>query len=148
MSNLVGQTLGKYAIRRELGRGGMAAVYLAYQDDMAREVAVKVLPREFLYDQTFLERFRREARAIASLFHPRILPVYDFGESAGYTYLVMRYLDAGALTDRLGAGPLLRRSLRRVNPVSVWVCCTRLTAAAASSDQSKPSSANSFSKSM
>jgi tetratricopeptide (TPR) repeat protein/tRNA A-37 threonylcarbamoyl transferase component Bud32 len=101
MESLIGQTLGKYTIRQELGRGGMAAVFLAYQEDMDREVAIKVLPREFMYDQTFLERFKREARAIAKMTHPRILPVHDFGEDKGWTYIVMAHMGGGSLADRI-----------------------------------------------
>ncbi len=101
MESLIGQTLGKYTIRRELGRGGMAAVFLAYQEDMDREVAIKILPREFMYDQTFPERFRREARAIAKMTHPRILPVHDFGEDKGWTYIVMAHMGGGSLVDRI-----------------------------------------------
>lgn len=105
MESLIGQTLGKYTIRRELGRGGMAAVFLAYQEDMDREVAIKVLPREFMYDQTFLERFKREARAIARMTHPRILPVHDYGEDQGWTYIVMAHMGGGSLSDQIRRFP-------------------------------------------
>lgn len=99
IESLIGQTLGKYEIKHEIGRGGMAAVFLAHQSGMERDVAVKVLPRELSFDKTFVERFSREAKAIARLTHPRILPVHDYGEDQGWAYIVMTYLDAGSLAD-------------------------------------------------
>ncbi len=99
MSNLVGQTLGQYQIVDKIGRGGMANVYRAVQSSIGREVAVKVLPPEFLRDQTFLSRFTREVEVIASLQHPHILPVYDFGEQDGLPFIVMAYLPGGSLVD-------------------------------------------------
>lgn len=100
------QTIGRYQIKSKLGQGGMASVYHAFDPAFQREVAVKVLPPEFLNDATFRARFEREARTIAALEHPAIVPVYDVGEEAGQPYLVMRYMPGGALTKRLKAGPL------------------------------------------
>ncbi len=99
--DLIGQTLGQYEIKMLLGKGGMSTVYLAYQPTMDRSVALKVLPREFLHDETFLERFKREARTVARLEHLHILPVYDVGEDQGIPYIVMRYLSGGTLADLL-----------------------------------------------
>ncbi len=99
-------TIGRYQIKRELGRGGMATVYLAFDPRFDREVAIKVLPREFLHDAMFRARFEREAKLIAALEDPAIVPVYDFGEEAGQPYLVMRYMAGGSLSDRLRRGPL------------------------------------------
>ena len=99
--DLLGQTLGQYQIRALLGKGGMSTVYLAYQPAMDRLVAVKVLPREFLHDDTFLMRFQQEARTIARLEHLHILPVYDVGQDRGIPYLVTRYLPGGTLADLL-----------------------------------------------
>lgn len=106
--DLLGRTIGHYQILRELGRGGMATVYLARQTNMNRQVAIKVLPRHFLHDPTFLERFKREVQLIAELEHPHILPVYDFGEVDGIPYIVMRYLSGGSMLDLLidGLPPL------------------------------------------
>ncbi len=106
--DLIGRTIGHYQILRELGRGGMATVYLARQTNMNRQVAIKVLPRVFLHDPTFLERFKREVQLIAELEHPHILPVYDFGEVDGIPYIVMRYLGGGSMLDLLidGLPPL------------------------------------------
>jgi serine/threonine protein kinase len=85
----------------------MATVYKAYQPAMDRYVAVKVLPAHFMQDPTFVERFEREARTIARLEHPHILPVHDYGKAPdGTTYIVMRYINAGTLSDLLAQGPL------------------------------------------
>ena len=100
------RTIGRYEIIRELGRGGMAVVYLARDPYMERQVAVKVLPRQFTYDPEFLKRFRREAKVIASLEHPAIIPIHDFGEHDGQPYIVMHYMPGGSLADRIEKGPL------------------------------------------
>ena len=85
---LVGHTLGAYRLVDKLGRGGMAAVYKAYEPTLDRYVAIKVLPQHFAHDPTFLTRFRREAKAIARLNHPNIVPVFNFGEEGDLTYIV------------------------------------------------------------
>jgi len=103
---LAGRTLGKYEIGEMIGQGGMATVYLAHQAAMDRTVAVKVLPAQFMTQTAFLERFKREVQVIARLQHPRILPVYDFGEFEGRPYIVMAYLSGGTLQDRIAEGPL------------------------------------------
>jgi serine/threonine-protein kinase len=95
------QQIGRYQIKTELGRGGMSTVYLAHDPQFDRDVAIKVQPREFLHDPTFLERFSQEAQVIARLEHRNILPVYDFGEADGLPYIVMRYMPHGSLRDRL-----------------------------------------------
>ncbi|MCA9932858.1 MAG: protein kinase [Ardenticatenaceae bacterium] len=100
------QKLGRYEIIQELGRGGMAAVYLAHDPRFRRDVAIKVLPVQFTHDATFRARFEREAQTIARIEHPAIVPVYDFGEENGQPYLVMRYMPGGSLADRLRRGPL------------------------------------------
>jgi serine/threonine protein kinase/formylglycine-generating enzyme required for sulfatase activity len=98
--------IGRYEIIDELGRGGMATVYRAHDARFRRDVAIKVLPREFLHDPMFRARFEREAQTIAALEHYAIVPVYDFGEHQGQPYLVMRYMPGGSLTDRIRRGPL------------------------------------------
>lgn len=104
---LIGQVLdGRYEIRSVLGRGGMAVVYRAYQPAMEREVAIKVIAPEVASGRDFIERFEREARIVAKLEHPHILPVYDFGNFKGQVYLVMRLLESGDLKDRLRRGRL------------------------------------------
>jgi serine/threonine-protein kinase len=98
--------IGRYTLQAEIGRGGMATVYRAYDPRFKREVAIKVLPREFLHDPTFRARFEREAQTIAALEHPAIVPVYDYGEDADQPYLVMRLMAGGSLAERLERGPL------------------------------------------
>ena len=105
MDNLQpGQMLGNYRIINQVGQGGMATVYKAYQPSMDRHVAVKVLPSQLAESKEFVARFQQEARTIARLEHPHILPVFDYGESDGTAYFVMRYLEAGTLKDRMVAG--------------------------------------------
>ncbi len=111
MEDLTGKQLGPYQIVAPLGEGGMAAVYKAYQPAMDRYVALKVLPRHFASDPQFVTRFQQEARVLAQLQHPHILPVFDFGEADGYTYIVMPFVKSGTLTDVL-KGPAL--SLQQV----------------------------------
>lgn len=101
-----GQMVGPYQIINQIGMGGMATVYRAYHPEMDRYVAIKVLSYQFAMSEEFLGRFKQEARVIARLEHPHILPVYDVGESNGLPYLVMRYMDAGTLSDRMKTGPL------------------------------------------
>ncbi|MBN1313799.1 MAG: serine/threonine protein kinase [Anaerolineae bacterium] len=100
------QTINRYLIYSELDRGGMAIVYYAHDPNFDRDVAIKVLPRQFLHDRTFRARFQREAQAVAMLEHPAIVPVYDFGEDQGQMYLVMRYMMGGSLADRIQQGPM------------------------------------------
>ena len=108
MTTLIGQEFGGYRIISQVGKGGMATVYKAFQSSLDRYVAVKVMPPFYAQeDDTFLKRFKREARSVAKLRHQNILMVIDFGEHDGLTYIVMEYVDAGTLTDRLGSPMLL-----------------------------------------
>jgi serine/threonine protein kinase/Tol biopolymer transport system component/ABC-type branched-subunit amino acid transport system substrate-binding protein len=100
-ANLVGQTLGAYRIIEQIGRGGMATVYKAYEPALDRYVAIKVLPQYFAHDPDFVARFEREAKAVAKLNHPNILPVYSVGQEAGLSYIAMRYVEAGTLKEML-----------------------------------------------
>ena len=84
----------------------MATVYLAFDPRFRRQVAVKVLPRQFTHDPRFLSLFQQEAQTIASLEHPAIVPVHDFGEHDDAPFLVMRYMAGGSLRDRLSGEPL------------------------------------------
>ena len=99
------EKIGRYEIKSELGRGGMATVYRGYDPRFEREVAVKVLPPELLHaDPQFRMRFEREAKIIAQLEHPSIVPVYDVGEEDNQPYFVMRYMSGGSLADRIKSG--------------------------------------------
>jgi serine/threonine protein kinase/pSer/pThr/pTyr-binding forkhead associated (FHA) protein len=102
MKDLTSKTIGQYQIIEMIGRGGMATVYKAYQPSLDRYVAIKVLPQYFAHDPDFAARFGREARVIAQLRHPNILPVYDFGREEDLAYIVMMNAEAGNLKDRLG----------------------------------------------
>ncbi len=102
MESMLGQTLGQYQLLEQIGQGGMATVYKGYQPALNRYVAIKVLPPYYAHDPGFAERFTREAQAIAQLEHPNILPVYDFGKQGDVSYIVMKYVPAGTLRDRLG----------------------------------------------
>lgn len=98
--------IGRYEVIQELGQGGMAIVYLARDPYIKRQVAVKVLPRQFTFDPEFRGRFQREAEVVATLEHGAIVPVYDFGEHDGQSFLVMRFMSGGTLADRLEKGAL------------------------------------------
>src|SRR3990172_8378510 len=80
----------------------MAAVYKAYQPSLDRNVAIKVLPAQLTDEPGFAERFKREARAVAKLEHPHILPVYDYGQEGDLTYIAMRYVEGGTIKNLLG----------------------------------------------
>jgi len=101
-----GGTFGAYRIIEPLGRGGMASVYRAYEAALDRYVALKVLPGEFLHDETFAERFRREAKVVARLEHPNIIPIHAFGIEGGIPWMAMRLISGGALSSLLRSGRL------------------------------------------
>lgn len=105
--DLVGQTLGHYRIVRQVGYGGMSTVFLAEDIHLGRDVAVKVFWPRPGGTKDFLRRFSREARVLAQIDHPNILPVYDYGEQDGHAYLVMPYMAGGSLKDVLKARPVL-----------------------------------------
>lgn len=98
---LIGTMLGNYRILAPLGQGGMARVYKAYQENLDREVAIKVLPPWFAADRSFVERFNLEARLVARLAHPNIVTVHDAHEQGGHLYIVMQLVDGGTLKHRL-----------------------------------------------
>jgi serine/threonine protein kinase len=114
MEDLTGKQLGPYQVVASLGEGGMAAVYKAHQPGMERYVALKILPRHFASDPLFVGRFEQEAKVLAKLQHPHILPVFDFGQADGYTYIVMPFLQSGDLTDLLRGPSLSLSQIRRI----------------------------------
>ena len=98
---------GRYRIVRRLGSGGMANVYLAEDEELGRQVAIKILNDRHASDDSFVERFRREAKNAAGLSHPNIVSIYDRGEAEGTYYIAMEYLEGRSLKDRIVAeGPL------------------------------------------
>jgi serine/threonine protein kinase/Tol biopolymer transport system component len=121
MSNLIGQSIGRYRILDELGKGGMAIVYKAYDTRLEREVAIKFIRRgAFPPDQLdgILKRFEREAKALAKLSHPNIVRVLDYGEHEDSPYLVMEYLPAGTLKYRLGKPMPWQDAVRLLIPIA------------------------------
>ncbi len=101
--DMVGHMLGHYRITRLVGYGGSAVVFLAQDIHLRREVALKVFRAQESQEYDFLRRFEREARVVAQLDHPHILPVYDYGEQDDNSYLVMPYIAGGSLRERLQA---------------------------------------------
>ncbi len=98
-TDLVGGRLGKYEIRSEIGRGGAAIVYRAYDPDLNRDVAIKVLSPLLAQNQAVVERFRREARSAALLDHPNIVTIHDVGKDGDWHYIVMHLLEGETLTE-------------------------------------------------
>src|SRR5262245_16654732 len=96
-----GKSLGPYEILGAIGAGGMGEVYKARDTRLNRTVAIKVLPKEVAMDAERRQRFEREAQAIAALNHPNICVVYDVGQEAGFSYMVMEYLEGETLAARL-----------------------------------------------
>ena len=92
---------GRYVLVEHLGSGGMASVWLARDERLGREVAVKLMADLLADDERWLARFRREAKAAAALSHPNIVKVFDFGIEAGCPYLIMAHVPGGSLRDRL-----------------------------------------------
>ena len=109
-----GESVGPYTILEQLGQGGMATVYKAYHPALERYVAIKVLHPAFTQDPAFLNRFRREAKLVARLEHPNIVPVYDFAEHQGKPYLVMKYIPGKTLKARLAESPLTAQEGMRI----------------------------------
>ena len=105
---LIGQSLGEFELVELLGRGGMGAVYKARQPALNRFVAVKVLPQRLVSVASFIERFHREARAVAAVRHPNIIEVYTVGRDKGHEFIAMEFVDGEPLSA------LLRREGRLV----------------------------------
>src|ERR671918_366484 len=107
MTQLAEVFSNRYEIQRGIARGGMAEVYLARDQLLDRPVAVKVLFPEYARDQSFVERFRREAQSAANLNHPNIVAIYDWGQERGTYFIVMEYVRGRSLRDVIRAdGPV------------------------------------------
>ncbi|GIL14491.1 MAG: hypothetical protein BroJett038_32110 [Chloroflexota bacterium] len=114
-----GQMVGPYQIVGQLGQGGMASVYKAYHAKLDRHVAIKVMHQAFLEDPNFQTRFAREAQIVAKLEHPHIVQVYDYAETEGQPYLVMKYIEGRTLKNLLSAGPLpLEQVVQIMTPIA------------------------------
>jgi len=117
---LIGRTLdGRYRVLRRIADGGMATVYLAVDERLDREVALKVMRQHLTHDESFVTRFRREARSSASLSHPNVVAVFDQGEDDGHIFLAMEYVPGQTLRDVMREEGLLspRAALDVLDPV-------------------------------
>jgi serine/threonine protein kinase len=116
VTELIGKTLnnGNYEVREIIGKGGMAIVYLGYQKNVNRQVAIKVLSAQASMDEQFKVRFEQEAITIARLQHPHILPLYDYGAEEDMLYLVMAYLSGGTLEKRIAHGEITLSEIERI----------------------------------
>ncbi|MCP5098840.1 MAG: serine/threonine protein kinase [Chloroflexi bacterium] len=103
---MASKRIGRYRIIEELGSGSMATVYLAEDPFIKRKVAIKMMAPNITTDPTFEDRFRLEAQIVATLDHPAIVPVYDFGFHEMRLYIVMKYMEGGSLSDRLKQGAM------------------------------------------
>jgi len=103
---MLGKTLAHYEILDKLGEGGMGAVYLAKDNKLGREVALKILPDHFAQDPERLARFNREARTLAALNHPNIAAIYGLEADQGLNFLIMERADGEDLSERIARGPL------------------------------------------
>ncbi len=118
-ADLIGKVVNGYEILSQVGQGGMATVFLARQQSMNRNVALKFLPSAYLNDAAYLQRFAREVKIVAQLEHRNIVPVYDFGDHQGQPYIAMRYMPAGSVEDLISAGRIpLTRALSIVEQVA------------------------------
>ena len=122
MSDLIGKSLGRYHILEQLGEGGMAIVYKAYDTRLETDVAVKVIRTENILPSALersLKRFEREAKALARLTHPNIVKVMDYGAYKDRPYLVMPYLSGGTLKDQIKQGPIpWQETVRLLIPIA------------------------------
>ena len=105
-SSLIGRQLASYQFISELGIGGMGEVYLAKDQKLGRDVAIKVLPEEFAKDADRVARFQREAKLLASLNHPNIASIYGLEESNGIQFLVLELVEGDTLADRIKKGAI------------------------------------------
>ncbi len=121
MADFIGKTIGRYHILEQLGEGGMAMVFKAYDTRLEREVALKVIRRGAFAPELLeevLKRFEREAKSLARMSHPSIVKVHDFGEHEGAPYLVLEYLPGGTLKRLLGKPLPWQEAVRLLLPVA------------------------------
>lgn len=113
MTDVLGQTLGQYKVLSLIGQGGMARVYKGFQPSLERDVAIKAIPLQVdgELDETFSQRFTMEAKLIARLTHPNIVPIHDYGEDRGWAFIVMEFIGGGTVRDQLVAAGAARHGL-------------------------------------
>ena len=96
-----GEKLGRYEIRQKIGEGGMGEVYLAYDEQLSREVVIKLLLQQFSEDKNLVARFKLEAKAVSALNHPNIITIYEIGETEGLSYIVYEYIRGTTLREKI-----------------------------------------------
>jgi serine/threonine protein kinase/tetratricopeptide (TPR) repeat protein len=116
--NISGETIGAYRLMRELGRGGMGTVYLAYDTRLGRQAALKFLPSRLIDNPERVRRFQREVRAASALNHPNIITIYDFGQEEGRDYIASEFVEGHTLRDYVGDPGL---TLNRILDVVIQV---------------------------
>jgi serine/threonine protein kinase/WD40 repeat protein len=116
--SLVGQQIATYRIEKLLGAGGMGEVYLAYDEKMRRNVALKILPLEYGKNDERVKRFEIEARAISSINHPNIVTIYDVGNHEGINYIATEFVEGKTLRELIGG----KFKLRNVMANSIQIC--------------------------
>jgi len=114
MPFIIGENVGPYRLIEKLGKGGMATVFKAYHPSLDRYVAIKALHPAFMEHPGFLERFEREAKVVAKLEHPNIVPIYDFSEHEDRPYLVLKYVQGETLKARLDKSKLTYKETRHI----------------------------------
>src|SRR6516165_11832583 len=115
----IGSQLGSHEITALLGKGGMGEVYRARDLKLKREVAIKILPDEFMRDAERVSRFQREAEVLASLNHPNIAAIFDLEETSGTRYLVLELVEGETLADRIARGPI---PLEQALDIAIQIC--------------------------
>ena len=111
---MIGKTISHYRVTAKLGAGGMGEVYLAHDERLEREVALKVLPARMLTDEAARKRFRKEALALSKLNHPNIATIYDFDTQDGVDFLVMEYVEGTTLSEKLSGHSLPEKDVARL----------------------------------
>jgi len=114
MPFVIGENIGPYRLVEKLGKGGMATVFKAYHPSLDRYIAIKALHPAFMEHPGFLDRFEREAKVVAKLEHPNIVPIYDFAEHEGRPYLVFKYVRGETLKARLEKSQLTYKESRHI----------------------------------
>src|SRR5262245_54754931 len=113
-----GETIGVYRLIKELGRGGMGTVYLAYDTRLGRQAALKLLPSHLVNNPERVSRFQREARSVSALNHPNIITIYDFGQEDGRYYIVSEFVEGRTLRNLVGSRDV---SLNQILDLAVQV---------------------------
>ncbi|HMS42335.1 MAG TPA: protein kinase, partial [Pyrinomonadaceae bacterium] len=109
--NFIGQNLGTYRVERQIGAGGMGEIYLATDEKLNRQVALKILPAEYTTNDERLKRFEMESRAISALNHPNIVTIHDVGNESGVNFIATEYVEGKTIRELIGEKPSLAEIL-------------------------------------